>query len=189
MPRATVFLVFDNEHENSLCRDINFAMSTSTARDRRLSAQGRAMLSGALGGGAVASSSGASGGAAAHSGMAAASTGLTVSARELGKPLRIQGWLWKKGEGHSIGGRRNWKLRFFKLDTDTRNLTYQLNEGSKILGTISMKGCDLVDVTGGKYEHHFQIRMDGDDRVYNIRTQSAAEYAAWRKVLLKATEL
>ena len=153
---------------------------------RRLSAQGRAMLSGALGD--ASESNGGGGSAAAQSSVPAAAAGLTVAARELGKPLRIQGWLWKKGEGHSIGGRRNWKQRFFKLDTNTRNLTYQLNEGSKVLGTISMKGCTLVDVTGGKYEHHFQIHNDSEDRVYNIRTQSAAEYAAWRKVLLKATE-
>ena len=70
----------------------------------------------------------------------------------------------------------------------SRNGHDNVPKGSKVLGTISMKGCTLVDVTGGKYEHHFQIHNDSEDRVYNIRTQSAAEYAAWRKVLLKATE-
>merc|ERR1711871_1394496 len=33
----------------------------------------------------------------------------------MGKPVFFEGWLWKKGKGESILGRRNWNRRHFRL--------------------------------------------------------------------------
>eukprot|EP00937_MAST-01D_sp_MAST-1D-sp2_P004535 g4535.t1 len=162
--------------------------TSSMSRQQRLSAVGRELLGAALTDGS--SSSGAG-------------QGLSVSARKtLNKPLRIQGWLLKKGLGSSIIGRRTWKERFCMLDSDTCVLSWYVDEAGaqmeQVKGSVHIAGAQVEVVPFGegegesKYENHLRVttkKADGSvDRVFNMRPRSKAELRAWKAVLEKAAE-
>ena len=80
---------------------------------------------------------------------------------------RTEGFLWKKGKGSSVGGRRNWKQRYFVISASpssalqsigTYELAYYDDEArTKKLGTIDLRSVQIDVEKDSKYEHHFSI--------------------------------
>jgi hypothetical protein len=71
------------------------------------------------------------------------------------------GVLLKKGGGHSIGGRRSWKRREFRIDVGRHELSWfepgASKGGGERLGYIPLAGSTLREVVDEKHPFRFQV--------------------------------
>ena len=71
------------------------------------------------------------------------------------------GVLLKKGGGHSIGGRRSWKRREFRIDVARHELSWfepgASKGGGERLGFIPLAGSTLREVVDEKHPFRFQV--------------------------------
>jgi len=122
-----------------------------------------------------------------------------------GGQLEYSGALFKKGTGHSLFGRRNWKLRHFELNMHHAELLYfapnSKDNGAHgkasppPLGTIPLASCELrlphpkttPRQKGGDYGRWFQFCIwHSEERCFELRARNFEEMKTWIRVLTKA---
>ena len=76
------------------------------------------------------------------------------------------GWLYKRGSGKQLLGRRNWKRRWFALDGPTQTISYyDMRDlwvyGHEPLGKWDVRGCRAEPLESARKAGHVEIIVDG----------------------------
>eukprot|EP00941_MAST-03F_sp_MAST-3F-sp1_P001753 g1753.t1 len=100
-----------------------------------------------------------------------------------------EGWLKKKGGGHSMFGRSNWKKRYFVLKPTC--LRYFEDESkTSIKGEIEFSALvvssAVVKENAGGKKYKFCFALATKERVYMMRAADATDEAAWTSTLREA---
>jgi hypothetical protein len=116
----------------------------------------------------------------------------------------LEGWLKKKGGGKTMGGRRNWKLRYFVLDTSApsspvlhyyaRKPGTATGDEAKAKGSVLLCGARVQYLEGSKKTNHFLIfeeyanatNADGTDNGKSSRRNSKDDERTQRSLELQA---
>jgi len=96
----------------------------------------------------------------------------------------FDGWLWKKGGGHSKLGRRTWSRRF--LQVRQRTLFYYSNSDAGALqarGALSLSAAQVFVPPHPKYDFYFKVVCQQSGLVFHLRAETAEERSQWLRVL------
>ena len=145
--------------------------------------------------GSSGSGSGGGGGSGKGGSQLPSETLSQVRSRLLQEVVVMRGELLKKGSGTGRSGgalkpvsRRNWKRRHFRITvpnslSPNAELLYFASAGAaEPKGSVDLRGCEVREVAGSKYEHHFTV-WHATSHSLMLRAASRAELLAWRRAI------
>jgi len=102
-----------------------------------------------------------------------------------------EGYLWKKGGGTSMFGKKNWKKRWFALHTDLKLSYYDDENENHLKGVIHIHGARLrVTANTGKIGSHHQKhtiiitqKPPQPPRPYEVVAETPERHEKWLEVL------